>query len=31
MIRVQDGKLVEHWALLDVAAMRQQLSGGADA
>jgi hypothetical protein len=30
MIRVQDGKLAEHWALQDVAAMRHQLSGGAD-
>src|SRR6266700_1802454 len=25
MIRVRDGKLVEHWALLDSAAMRHQL------
>jgi predicted SnoaL-like aldol condensation-catalyzing enzyme len=29
MVRVRDGKLVEHWALLDSSAMRHQL--GADA
>lgn len=27
MIRVQDGRLTEHWALLDATAMRHQLSG----
>jgi hypothetical protein len=31
MIRVRDGKLVEHWALLDSAAIRHQLGAGADA
>jgi predicted ester cyclase len=28
MIRVRDGKLVEHWALLDSAAMQHQLGAG---
>jgi len=31
MIRVRDGKLVEHWALLDSAAMQHQLGTSADA
>ncbi|MGD0699514.1 MAG: nuclear transport factor 2 family protein [Trebonia sp.] len=31
LVRVRDGKLVEHWALLDSSAMRHQLGGGADA
>ena len=31
MIRVRDGQLVEHWALLDSAAMQHQLSSGGDA
>jgi predicted SnoaL-like aldol condensation-catalyzing enzyme len=31
MIRVRDGKLVEHWALLDSSAMRHQLGVGAGA
>ena len=31
MIRVRDGKLAEHWALLDSTAMQHQLSAGADA
>jgi predicted SnoaL-like aldol condensation-catalyzing enzyme len=26
MVRVQDGKLVEHWALVDSSAMRHQLA-----
>jgi predicted ester cyclase len=30
MVRVRDGKLVEHWALLDSSAMRHQLGAGAD-
>ena len=30
MIRVRDGKLVEHWALLDSAAMTHQLGEGAE-
>jgi predicted ester cyclase len=30
MIRVRDGKLVEHWALLDSAAMQHQLGEGAE-
>jgi predicted ester cyclase len=29
MVRVRDGKLAEHWALLDSAAMRHQLGAGA--
>jgi predicted ester cyclase len=28
MIRVRDGRLVEHWALLDSSAMRHQLGAG---
>lgn len=28
MVRVRDGKLAEHWALLDSAAMRHQLGTG---
>jgi predicted ester cyclase len=31
MIRVQDGRLAEHWALLDSAAMQHQLGMGAGA
>lgn len=31
MIRVRDGKLVEHWALADSAAMQHQLGIGDDA
>lgn len=31
MIRVQDGRIVEHWALLDLAAMQHQLGMGARA
>ncbi|HEY3685181.1 MAG TPA: nuclear transport factor 2 family protein [Streptosporangiaceae bacterium] len=31
MVRVRDGKIVEHWALLDSAAMRHQLGVGDDA
>lgn len=31
MVRVRDGKIVEHWALLDSAAMRHQLGVGEDA
>jgi predicted ester cyclase len=31
MIRVRDGRLVEHWALLDSAAMQHQLGAGAGA
>lgn len=31
MVRVRDGKLAEHWALLDSAAMRHQLGAGAEA
>jgi predicted ester cyclase len=31
MIRVRDGRLVEHWALLDSAAMAHQLGLGAGA
>jgi predicted ester cyclase len=30
MVRVRDGKLVEHWALVDSSAMRHQLGAGAD-
>jgi predicted ester cyclase len=30
MIRVRDGRLAEHWALLDSAAMQHQLGAGAD-
>lgn len=30
MVRVSDGRLAEHWALLDSAAMRHQLGAGAD-
>jgi len=29
MVRVRDGKLAEHWALLDAAALRHQLGAGA--
>lgn len=29
MVRARDGKLAEHWALLDSAAMRHQLGAGA--
>ena len=29
MVRVRDGQLAEHWALLDSAALRHQLSAGA--
>lgn len=29
MIRVRDGLVVEHWTLLDVPALMQQLGGGA--
>jgi predicted ester cyclase len=29
MVRVRDGKLVEHWALLDTAGMAAQLKGAA--
>jgi predicted SnoaL-like aldol condensation-catalyzing enzyme len=28
MVRVRDGKIVEHWALPDLAAMRHQLTAG---
>ena len=31
MVRVRDGKIVEHWALLDSDAMRHQLGIGEDA
>jgi predicted ester cyclase len=31
MIRVREGKLVEHWALVDSAAMQHQLGASADA
>lgn len=31
MVRVRDGKLAEHWALLDSAAMRHQLATDAGA
>jgi predicted ester cyclase len=31
MVRVRDGMLVEHWALLDSAAMRHQLGAGTSA
>ncbi|MFI6816045.1 ester cyclase [Nonomuraea sp. NPDC050328] len=31
MVRVRDGKIVEHWALLDSAAMQHQLGLGEDA
>jgi predicted SnoaL-like aldol condensation-catalyzing enzyme len=31
MVRVRDGKIVEHWALLDSAAMQHQLGVGEDA
>jgi len=31
MVRVKNGRLVEHWALLDSSAMRHQLSAGAGA
>jgi len=31
MVRVRDGKLAEHWALLDSAAMQHQLGASADA
>ena len=31
MVRVDDGKVAEHWALLDSAAMRHQLATGPDA
>jgi predicted ester cyclase len=29
MVRVRDGQLAEHWALLDSAALRHQLAAGA--
>lgn len=29
MVRVRDGRLAEHWALLDSAALRHQLAAGA--
>ena len=31
MVRIRDGKLAEHWALMDSSAMRHQLGADADA
>jgi predicted ester cyclase len=31
MVRVRDGKLVEHWALLDRSAMEHQIGAGGPA